>query len=142
MPDCEPAMTQTTYVTITVDGRELQANEGENLLELLRRNRIEIPAPCYHGSSDRPLRCRLCLVHIGGREQLETACTVFVYNGMTVLTQSSAIEAARRRNLRDLFKQHYKEQTCADCIWNGGCELHELAKDWKIHPKMVNSTDS
>ena len=35
-------------VTLSIDGREVQAEEGATILEVARDNNIYIPALCYH----------------------------------------------------------------------------------------------
>lgn len=119
---------------IVVDGRQINGEAGQNLVDLLRNNSIEIPAACHGwGTGDR-LHCRLCLVEIDGQPELRRACTEEVSDGMVVRTATPAIRNARRANLQGLFEQHYREELCQECIWNGGCILHQLAEEWGIRP--------
>ena len=35
-------------ITLTIDGQKIQAEEGQTILEVARKNGIEIPTLCYH----------------------------------------------------------------------------------------------
>ena len=34
-------------IIISINGKKLRADEGQNLLELIKRNQVDIPSPCY-----------------------------------------------------------------------------------------------
>ena len=63
-------------VTLTIDGREVQAEEGKVILEVARENNIDIQSLCYHEAVESYGACRLCLVEINshGRERLVASC--------------------------------------------------------------------
>ncbi len=64
-------------VTLTIDGRELQAEEGTMILGVARDNNIYIPSLCDNEAVTPYGACRLCLVQITtaqGREKLATSC--------------------------------------------------------------------
>ncbi len=117
---------------MSIDGRTVTARRAQNLLQLLRACRLAVPAPCYHAERQRKLRCRLCLVEVDAREELQTACTTPVFDGMVVRTDSPRIEQARVANLESLLAVHHRPEACANCIWDGGCELHRLAERWGV----------
>ena len=125
-------MSAERTVTIVVDGQEISADHGRNLLEILRDMKTDIPSFCYHSEGNRKLRCRLCLVEVDGEEELVMACTWTVMEPIAVVTTSSRIDEARKRNLQALFDAHYRPEACADCIWDGGCEIHALAERYGV----------
>jgi len=85
-------------VTLTIDGQEIQAEEGQTILEVARANGIEIPTLCYHPLLSPYGACRLCTVEITqrGRTSLETSCTYPAVDGLVVQTRSPAVLEARR----------------------------------------------
>ncbi len=85
-------------VKLIIDGQEIQAEEGQTILEVARANGIEIPTLCYHPLLEPYGACRLCVVEVvaNGRLGLQTACTYPVEEGLTVLTRSPAVVEARR----------------------------------------------
>ncbi len=80
-------------VTLTIDGREVQAEEGTTILEAARENNIYIPSLCYHEEVTPYGACRLCLVEIArdGRQRLVASCLYEVEEGLMVKTNSERI---------------------------------------------------
>ncbi|MBI4187201.1 MAG: (2Fe-2S)-binding protein [Chloroflexi bacterium] len=85
-------------VTLTIDGREVRAEEGKVLLEVARDNRIDIPALCQHDSVAAYGACRLCMVEISrkGREKLVASCLYPAEEGLVVKTDSPRVIHVRR----------------------------------------------
>ena len=52
------------HVTITVDGKELQAPKGAMLIEITDQNDIHVPRFCYHKKLSVAANCRMCLVDV------------------------------------------------------------------------------
>ena len=85
-------------VTLTIDGREIQAEAGKAILEVARDNNIYIPALCYHEGLAAYGACRLCLVEVsrGGRERLVASCLYPVEEGLTVKTNTPRVTNVRK----------------------------------------------
>jgi len=85
-------------VTLIIDGREVQAEEGMTVLEAARENNIYIPSLCYHEEVTPYGACRLCLVEIArdGRQRLVASCLYQVEEGLVVKTNSERIMDNRR----------------------------------------------
>ena len=85
-------------VTLTIDGREVQAEEGATILEAARDNNIYIPSLCYHEEVIPYGACRLCLVEIAkdGRHRLVASCLYEVEEGLMVKTNSERIGNNRK----------------------------------------------
>ena len=85
-------------VTLSIDGREIQAEEGATILEVARENGIEIPALCYHESVSSAGACRLCMVEItkDSRTRLVASCLYPVEKGLIVKTDSQKVMNIRR----------------------------------------------
>ena len=58
-------------VNLTLNGVELQAEEGQTVLEVALANGVKIPTLCYHKELSPYGACRLCLVEIEGRKEKE-----------------------------------------------------------------------
>ena len=84
--------------TLTIDGREIRAEEGKVILEVARENNIYIPSLCYHEGVSVYGACRLCQVEIvsRGRERLVASCLYPVEDGLVVKTNSPRITNIRR----------------------------------------------
>jgi len=85
-------------VTLTIDGRETQAEEGKVILEVARENNIYIPSLCYHEGVTSYGACRLCLVEITsrGRKRLVTSCLYPVEDGLVVETSTPRVISVRQ----------------------------------------------
>jgi len=85
-------------VTLIIDGQEIQAEEGQTVLEVARQAGIEIPTLCYHPLLEPFGACRLCVVEVirRGRSRLETSCTHPAWDGLEVKTRSPAVIEARK----------------------------------------------
>jgi bidirectional [NiFe] hydrogenase diaphorase subunit len=96
-------------ITIRVNGRDLQAPEGEPLLTVLQSAGIRIPALCFHPALKNATGvCRLCTVEItlpGRAPEARRACLARTASGLTVQTESVAVQAAREKAMRSLLKQ-------------------------------------
>ncbi len=91
-------------VTVTVDGRKLQARRGAFVLQVARSAGIEIPTLCDHPALEPSGACRLCVVEVthpdwNGWRGLMTSCLYPVTDGIEVFTNSEAVREARRRVL-------------------------------------------
>ena len=51
-------------VTITVDGRQVTAQNGELLIDACERNDAYVPRFCYHPRMTPVGMCRMCLVEV------------------------------------------------------------------------------
>ncbi|MFC1965079.1 2Fe-2S iron-sulfur cluster-binding protein [Chloroflexota bacterium] len=92
-------------VKLTIDGREVQAEEGATILEVTRSINVYIPTLCDNEAVAPYGACRLCLVEITtarGRERLVASCLYPVEEGLVVKTGSERI-ANIRRMLIDLL---------------------------------------
>lgn len=117
-------------VKIKIDRKEVLAKEGETILEVAKKNGIEIPALCYHSDLKIKANCRMCLVEIKSQKDLQTSCSIPVKEGMEILTSTPEIEKARKINLELIFSQHREE--CFDCVWKYNCQLLKLARQYNV----------
>jgi len=113
-------------IKIIIDRKEIEAEEGETILQAAQKNGIEIPALCNHPDLKVKASCRVCVVEIKGKKGLHPSCATKVEEGMEITTDSENVKRARKINLELIFAQHREE--CSDCVWNAKCQLLSLAK--------------
>ena len=87
------------HCSILIDGTQVEALDGERLIDALNRdsiarNRKEVPQVCYHPHLGPIQTCDTCMVEIDGK--LGRACAATVAAGMKVVTESAAATAAQR----------------------------------------------
>ncbi len=85
-------------VKINIDGRELEAKEGQTILQAAQEHNIYIPTLCFNEAVKSYGACRLCIVEIerNGRKRLVTSCLYPVEAGLSVLTDSPRVKSNRR----------------------------------------------
>lgn len=124
-------------VTITIDGRQVQAKEGEKLLWVALENGFYIPHLCAMREEHSPFAaCRLCFVEVKGKPRPVTACTEPVSDGMIVKTRSEQIDRLVRSGFELIMSNHRID--CKKCPANGACELQRIARERKIPLKPQN----
>jgi len=118
-------------VTISIDGRQVQAEVGSTVLQAAKQAGIRIPTLCYHPDLHIRATCRICVVEVKGARTLQAACAYPVSEGLEIRTNTPQIRAARRVNLELLLSNHPFE--CPTCVRNQNCELRELAFEYNIN---------
>ncbi|HEX7570455.1 MAG TPA: bidirectional hydrogenase complex protein HoxU [Verrucomicrobiae bacterium] len=111
--------------TLTIDGKQITAEEGETILQAATEAGIKIPTLCHLEGVYDVGACRLCLVEVKGTPKLLPACTLKVAEGMEVSTDTERLRKYRRMTLELLFAE--RNHVCAVCVANGHCELQTLA---------------
>jgi len=115
-------------ITLTIDGKECQTQEGEYLLNVARSNNIYIPAICYLTRCSPTLACRLCLVEADGKQVY--ACNAKAKEGMQITTSSENIEKERRA-IMEVYDVNHPLQ-CGVCDQSGDCELQNNTLYMKV----------
>jgi NADH dehydrogenase/NADH:ubiquinone oxidoreductase subunit G len=86
-------------VKLTINGRQITAEEGTTVLHAARENNIYIPSLCENEAVAPYGACRLCLAEITtarGRERLVTSCIYQVEEGLNVRTDTERIQKNRK----------------------------------------------
>ncbi len=111
-------------VTVYINGEKYFAKSEETVLELAKRSEIYIPALCHHCDLLPHESCRLCMVEIEGEAKLRASCTLKVFEGLRVLTDSELVNKVLAVNLELLFAQH--DGKCETCVRKDSCKLRDL----------------
>lgn len=88
-------------VSLSIDGRPVQAEAGQYVLQVAREAGIEIPTLCEHPDLEPVAACRICMVEVthpdwNGWSGLMTACIYPAAEGLQILTNSERVKQARR----------------------------------------------
>ncbi|HET9608432.1 MAG TPA: NADH-quinone oxidoreductase subunit NuoG [Acidimicrobiales bacterium] len=112
-------------VSITVDGRTIEAAKGELVIAAAERNGIYIPRFCYHSRMKPVGMCRMCIVEIdtGRGPALQPSCMIECADGMTVATDSPVTTKAQEGVLEFLLVNHPLD--CPVCDKGGECPLQD-----------------
>ena len=83
---------------VKINGKAYEAEKGEYILELCRRNRILIPTLCRHESLSGLGACRLCVVEVneGSGNRVVVSCIYPLNRDCEIFTESEKIKGIRR----------------------------------------------
>ena len=110
-------------IHLTIDGQQITAEEGRNLVDVAKENNIFIPSLCYFSHIDPPLgTCRTCTCKVNGKYQ--PACTEKVKEGMEVEVNTSELVDMRKALVEMMFSEgnHF----CPACEKSGQCDLQHM----------------
>lgn len=114
-----------TGTFVYIDNKEIPIENEQNLLELIRKARIDLPTFCYHSELSIYGACRLCMVQVDGMG-LVPACSTPPSPEMKVSTNTGEIRKMRKIIVELLLANH--SQNCPTCQKNTTCQLQALAK--------------
>lgn len=118
-------------ITLSIDGKKVQAEKGTNLIDVARNNGIEIPTLCYFKKLNPLATCRICTVSINGRNT--TGCTVKVEEDMNVSVNTPDLIENRKAIIEMLYAEgnHF----CPSCEKSGNCEM----QNWGYRMGVTNT---
>ncbi|MEM6546290.1 MAG: formate dehydrogenase subunit alpha [Pseudomonadota bacterium] len=103
-------------ITFTLDGREVQAEAGESIWEVAKRQGTLIPHLCHKDApgyrSDG--NCRACMVEIEGERTLAASCIRAPRAGQVVHTQSARADKARKMVIEMLVADQPEREKARD----------------------------
>lgn len=134
----------------SIDGKEVEAEKGQTVLEAALKHGIYIPHLCFHpdlppfdrvepveacyrgneayrsdGGEKKYQGCGLCVVKIRGKEDLLLSCLTPVEESMEVETDSPEIMSLRKEKLASIFSSH--PHACLTCAQREGCSLTQCS---------------
>jgi len=138
---------------IVINGNRFAFEPGETILDVARRNSIDIPTLCHLKAATPTGACRVCVVEVQGARSLVASCAMPAAPKMVVNTESPKVAAARRMVIQLLlasgnhnclmkgsdgrsFEEYAERLTRAGggiepCPAWGDCRLQELA--WRYN---------
>ena len=149
---------------IVINGNEFSFEPGESILDVARRNSIDIPTLCHLKNAAPTGACRVCVVEVEGARSLLASCAAPAGNNMVVRTESAKVIEARRMVIQLLLssgnhncavsgsagenwtefqlKSQQIEDTTELCpVW-GDCQLQDLAFRYQVSGEVVAPTES
>ena len=120
-------------VTLTIDGREIQAEEGTTILKAASKANIPIPHLCSNDELTPYGACRLCVVEIqhGKRSRIVASCIYEVAEGLVVDTQSERVLNVRRLVIELLLARNPRHPALQEIACDLGVEKSRFEPDIK-----------
>ena len=108
---------------IFINGKSVQAEANQTVLQAALANGFYIPYFCWHPSLSIAGNCRICVVQQEGKNWVEIACNMPVSEGLRVLTDSELVRANRKATLQFITLNHPID--CGICDKSGECTLQD-----------------
>ena len=101
--------------TITLNGVQVEVEEGRPLVEVIKEQGIAITNLCYIDGLEPYAGCRTCLVEIEGARPtpMQLSCTAIAADGMVVDTETPRVKEARQQVLSIINANH--PDRCLTC---------------------------
>ena len=137
-------------IQLNIDGKQIDVNEGQSILQAALKSGIYIPHLCFHPDlpsfkKSRPdevyyqgtnefqsdskaegyAGCGLCLVEIEGRKNPVLSCVTEAEEGMNIVTTADSVKAKRLDNMAKIFASH--PHACLTCAQKEGCSLTQCS---------------
>jgi formate dehydrogenase beta subunit len=145
-------------ISLTIDEKKIQVEEGTTILEAAQEAEIYVPTLCYHPdlkSSEgmKPVAvvyqgekkitnsmpegitegCGMCLVEVQGSIDLVRSCSTEATDGMVVVTNNDRIHKERRKNLVTILTRH--PHACLVCPQQEGCDRLQCSSDVPVEER-------
>jgi len=114
-------------VSVTINGRSVEAEPGQLLIDACQNSGAFVPHFCYHPRMSPVGMCRQCIVEVEGPRgtALVVSCMTPVAQGQVVSTVSEPAKRAQEGVLELLLANHPLD--CPVCDKGGECPLQDQA---------------
>ncbi len=114
--------------TFSLNGKQVEAPDGMNLVDAAKLHGVEIPHYCYHPGLSVAGNCRMCLCEVEGARGPQIACSQAVKDGLVVRTDTPAVEKMRKGVQEFLLLNHPID--CPICDQAGECRLQDYYMEY------------
>jgi len=85
-------------VSLTIDGKTVEVEEGSTILQAAEKLGVEIPTLCHHKALMPYGACRLCLVELefSWGSQIQASCVYPAQEGLVVKTNTERVQRTRK----------------------------------------------
>ncbi len=149
---------------VTINGNRFSFEPGETILEVARRNSIDIPTLCHLKGAVPTGACRICVVEVEKARNLLPACATPAQAGMVIHTESPEVVTSRKMSIELLLAsgnhncavrssddtgsfadfqlrvQQYDHSDRLCPVW-GDCELQDLAYRYQVSGEAFAATE-
>lgn len=100
---------QIETTAFTLNGQEVIAEQGETILDVAKKQGVDIPHLCYSDRQGADGNCRACVVEIDGERVLAPSCCRYPSEGMNVQSESDRAVKSQKMVL-ELLKSDVSEK--------------------------------
>ncbi len=136
-PPTPPPPKNPGMVTFTVDGKEVVAKPGTNMIDAAKTVGVDIPYYCYHPRLSVAANCRMCMVESSSAPpgKLVPACQTGISEGVKITTSSDKVRGQQKMVMEFLLLNHPVD--CSICDQAGECKLQDYYMKYDFTPSRL-----
>lgn len=150
---------------VTINGNRFSFEPGETILDVARKNSIDIPTLCHLKGATPTGACRICVVEVEKARNLLPACCTPAQAGMVIHSESPDVVKSRKKTIELLLAsgnhncavrkvdasgsfadfqlqvQDYDHSNRLCPVW-GDCQLQDLAYRYQVSGDAFSATQT
>lgn len=150
---------------VTINGNRFSFEPGETILDVARKNSIDIPTLCHLKGATPTGACRICVVEVENARNLLPACSTPAQTGMVIHSESPDVVKSRKKTIELLLAsgnhncavrkvdasgsfadfqlqvQDYDHSNRLCPVW-GDCQLQDLAYRYQVSGDAFSATQT
>jgi len=126
-------------INFKIDGQNVEAQKGETILQVARKNDIYIPTMCYIEKTSACASCRMCVVEAQGVDGFVLSCNTPPTEGIEITTNNAALEV-ERVNIMKLYDVNHPLE-CGVCDKSGECDLQNKTLEFNVGQQNFSAKD-
>jgi len=126
-------------INFKIDGISVEAQKGETILTVARKNDIYIPTMCYISKTTPCASCRMCVVEAEGVDGLVLSCNTPPTEGAEIITNTTALDK-ERTNIMKLYDVNHPLE-CGVCDKSGECDLQNKTLEFNVEQQNFSARD-
>lgn len=126
-------------INFKIDGISVEAQKGETILTVARKNGIYIPTMCYISKTSPCASCRMCVVEAEGVEGFVLSCNTPPTEGIEITTNTTALQN-ERTNIMKLYDVNHPLE-CGVCDKSGECDLQNKTLEFNVERQNFSARD-
>ncbi len=129
-------------VNFSLNGRSIDAEQGETILQAAKREGVDIPHLCYTDGMRADGNCRACMVEIDGERTLAPSCCRYPTEGMQVSSDNERSVKSQKMVLEllqsDMAQTSYTLNSELD-YWSQKLDISKPRFDTRQQPEFDKS---
>ncbi|MCF6310299.1 MAG: NADH-quinone oxidoreductase subunit G [Sulfurimonas sp.] len=126
-------------INFKINDISVEAEKGETILTVARKNDIYIPTMCYISKTTPCASCRMCVVEAEGVEGFVLSCNTPPTEGIEITTNTAELEN-ERTNIMKLYDVNHPLE-CGVCDKSGECDLQNKTLEFNIERQNFSARD-
>ena len=126
-------------INFKIDGIPVEAQKGESILQVARREGMYIPTMCYLAKAEPNASCRMCVVEAKDVDGFVLSCNTPPTEGIEITTNTKELEE-ERTNIMKLYDVNHPLE-CGVCDKSGECDLQNKTLEFGVSQQNFSARE-